>query len=98
MTARSGSSAFLIRHGRTVSLVGGLLVAAIGLAMIFDLLILLPQYFRFFVDRMSDPIESPLPAPSRRQPRRTASSARSPPPARSALCRRRGRGRSSSRS
>src|SRR4051794_11573417 len=38
---------FLVRHGRTVSLVGGLLVALIGLAMIFDLLILLPQYFRF---------------------------------------------------
>ena len=38
---------FLVRHGRVVSLVGGLLVAAIGLAMIFDLLILLPQYFRF---------------------------------------------------
>src|SRR5215203_5193998 len=36
---------FLVRHGRTVSLVGGLLVAAIGLAMIFDLLILLPRYF-----------------------------------------------------
>jgi cytochrome c biogenesis protein CcdA len=38
---------FLVRHGRVVSLVGGLLVAAIGFAMIFDLLILLPQYFRF---------------------------------------------------
>ena len=38
---------FLVRHGRAVSLVGGLLVAAIGFAMIFDLLILLPQYFRF---------------------------------------------------
>jgi cytochrome c-type biogenesis protein len=38
---------FLVRHGRVVSLVGGLLVAAIGLAMIFDLLILLPKYFRF---------------------------------------------------
>jgi cytochrome c-type biogenesis protein len=38
---------FLVRHGRTVSLIGGLLVALIGLAMIFDLLILLPQYFRF---------------------------------------------------
>jgi cytochrome c-type biogenesis protein len=39
---------FLVRHGRTVSFVGGLLVAAIGLAMIFDLLILLPRYFGFF--------------------------------------------------
>jgi cytochrome c-type biogenesis protein len=38
---------FLVRHGRTVSLIGGLLVAAIGLAMIFDLLILLPRYFGF---------------------------------------------------
>ncbi|MEO5966390.1 MAG: cytochrome c biogenesis protein CcdA [Candidatus Limnocylindrales bacterium] len=38
---------FLVRHGRVVSLVGGLLVVAIGIAMIFDLLILLPQYFRF---------------------------------------------------
>ena len=38
---------FLVRHGRVVSLIGGLLVAAIGVAMIFDLLILLPQYFRF---------------------------------------------------
>ena len=37
----------LVKHGRAVSLVGGLLVAAIGFAMIFDLLILLPQYFRF---------------------------------------------------
>ena len=38
---------FLVKHGRAVSMVGGLLVAAIGFAMIFDLLILLPQYFRF---------------------------------------------------
>jgi cytochrome c-type biogenesis protein len=38
---------FLVEHGRAVSLVGGLLVAAIGVAMIFDLLILLPQYFQF---------------------------------------------------
>jgi cytochrome c-type biogenesis protein len=37
----------LLRHGRTVSLIGGLLVAAIGLAMVFDLLRLLPQYFTF---------------------------------------------------
>ena len=39
--------AFLTRHGRVVSLIGGLLVAAIGVAMIFDLLVLLPQYFQF---------------------------------------------------
>ena len=37
----------LLRHGRTVSLVGGLLVAAIGVAMVFDLLRLAPQYFQF---------------------------------------------------
>lgn len=37
----------LVRHGRAVSLVGGLLVAAIGLAMIFDVLALLPRYFQF---------------------------------------------------
>jgi cytochrome c-type biogenesis protein len=37
----------LIRHGRVVSLVGGLLVVAIGLAMLFDLLILIPRYFTF---------------------------------------------------
>jgi cytochrome c-type biogenesis protein len=37
----------LVRHGRMVSLIGGLLVAAIGLAMIFDLLVLLPRYFTF---------------------------------------------------
>ncbi len=35
----------LVRHGRAVSLVGGLLVAAIGAAMILDLLALLPRYF-----------------------------------------------------
>ena len=28
----------LVRHGRAVSVIGGLLVVAIGLAMIFDLL------------------------------------------------------------
>jgi cytochrome c-type biogenesis protein len=38
---------FLVRHGGAVSLVGGLLVAAIGVAMMFDWLILLPQLFRF---------------------------------------------------
>jgi cytochrome c-type biogenesis protein len=37
----------LLRHGRVVSLVGGLLVAAIGVAMIFDWLSLLPRYFTF---------------------------------------------------
>ena len=37
----------LVRHGRIVSLVGGLLVVAIGLAMIFDLLVLLPRFFQF---------------------------------------------------
>ncbi len=37
----------LVRHGRVVSLIGGLLVAAIGFAMIFDLLVLLPRYFNF---------------------------------------------------
>jgi cytochrome c-type biogenesis protein len=38
---------FLVRHGRIVSLVGGLLVVAIGLAMMFDMLVLLPKYFQF---------------------------------------------------
>jgi cytochrome c-type biogenesis protein len=38
---------FLVKHGRVVSLVGGLLVVAIGLAMIFDWLVLLPRYFQF---------------------------------------------------
>jgi cytochrome c-type biogenesis protein len=37
----------LVRHGHTVSLVGGLLVTAIGVAMVLDLLRLLPQYFTF---------------------------------------------------
>jgi cytochrome c-type biogenesis protein len=37
----------LIRHGRTVSLIGGLLVAFIGVAMIFDWLSLLPRWFTF---------------------------------------------------
>jgi cytochrome c-type biogenesis protein len=37
----------LVRHGRAVSLVGGLLVALIGVAMVFDWLALLPQYFNF---------------------------------------------------
>jgi cytochrome c-type biogenesis protein len=37
----------LIRHGRAVSLVGGLLVAFIGVAMLFDWLALFPRYFNF---------------------------------------------------
>ncbi len=37
----------LVRHGRLVSLVGGLLVSAIGVAMVFDWLSLLPRYFDF---------------------------------------------------
>jgi cytochrome c-type biogenesis protein len=37
----------LVRHGRIVSLIGGLLVVAIGVAMLFDWLALLPRYFDF---------------------------------------------------
>ncbi len=37
----------LVRHGRAVSLIGGLLVAFIGVAMMFDWLALLPRYFNF---------------------------------------------------
>jgi len=37
----------LVRHGRVVSLIGGLLVAAIGVAMIFDWLSYLPRFFNF---------------------------------------------------
>ncbi len=37
----------LVRHGRLVNLIGGLLVVAIGLAMMLNLLVLLPQYFQF---------------------------------------------------
>ena len=37
----------LLRHGKTVSLIGGLLVVAIGVAMVFDWLVLLPRYFNF---------------------------------------------------
>ena len=37
----------LVRHGRAVSLIGGLLVAFIGVAMLFDWLALLPRYFSF---------------------------------------------------
>ena len=37
----------LLRHGRAVSIVGGLLVALIGVAMIFNWLALLPQFVPF---------------------------------------------------
>jgi cytochrome c-type biogenesis protein len=37
----------LVRHGQAVSIVGGLLVVAIGVAMVFDWLALLPQYVPF---------------------------------------------------
>jgi len=37
----------LVHHGRAVSLIGGLLVVAIGLAMVLDLLILVPRYLTF---------------------------------------------------
>jgi cytochrome c-type biogenesis protein len=37
----------LQRHAGTMSLIGGLLVAAIGVAMLLDLLPLLPRYFQF---------------------------------------------------
>jgi cytochrome c-type biogenesis protein len=37
----------LVRHGRLVSLVGGLLVALIGVAILFNWLALLPQYVPF---------------------------------------------------
>ena len=37
----------LTRHGQAVSLVGGLLVVAIGVAMLMDWLILLPRFFNF---------------------------------------------------
>jgi cytochrome c-type biogenesis protein len=37
----------LVRHGRTVSVIGGLLVVAIGVAMVMNWLALLPQYFQF---------------------------------------------------
>ena len=46
-TGRPGCLRPLVRHGRTVSLIGGLLVGAIGVAMVFDLLRLLPRYFTF---------------------------------------------------
>ena len=37
----------LVRHGQLVSLIGGLLVAFIGVAMLFGWLALLPRYFNF---------------------------------------------------
>ena len=37
----------LVRHGKTVSLIGGLLVAFIGLAMVLDWLSWLPRFFSF---------------------------------------------------
>jgi cytochrome c-type biogenesis protein len=37
----------LVRHGRAVSIIGGLLVVAIGVAMIMDWLALLPRWFNF---------------------------------------------------
>jgi len=37
----------LLQHGRAVSIIGGLLVALIGVAMIFNWLALLPQYVPF---------------------------------------------------
>jgi cytochrome c-type biogenesis protein len=42
-----GLIAPLLRRGQLVSLVGGLLVVAIGVAMLFDWLALLPQYVPF---------------------------------------------------
>lgn len=37
----------LVRRGRVVALIGGLLVAFIGVAMVFDWLSLFPRYFNF---------------------------------------------------
>lgn len=37
----------LVRHGRVISLIGGLLVVAIGVAMLFDWLKFLPRWFTF---------------------------------------------------
>ena len=37
----------LVRHGQLVSLIGGLLVAFIGVAMLFGWLALFPRYFNF---------------------------------------------------
>ena len=38
----------LVTHGRIVSLIGGLMVVAIGVAMIFDWLVVLPRFFNFY--------------------------------------------------
>jgi cytochrome c-type biogenesis protein len=37
----------LVRHGRAVSVIGGLLVVAIGVALVFDWLALVPRYIPF---------------------------------------------------
>jgi cytochrome c-type biogenesis protein len=37
----------LVRHGQAVSVIGGLLVIGVGVAMIMDWLAFLPQYFNF---------------------------------------------------
>ena len=37
----------LVRHGRAVSIIGGALVIAIGIAMVMDWLALLPRWFNF---------------------------------------------------
>ena len=37
----------LVRHGRAVSIIGGALVIAIGVAMVMDWLALLPRWFSF---------------------------------------------------
>jgi cytochrome c-type biogenesis protein len=39
----------LVRHGRAVSLIGGLLIALIGVAMIMDWLALLARFVPFYV-------------------------------------------------
>ena len=60
----------LVRHGRTVSLIGGLLVAFIGVAMIFDWLSLLPRYFNFTGDLSDRPtgVHPPAGAPRAHRP------------------------------
>ena len=47
MTARRASCDRCCGHGRAVAIIGGLLVVAIGLAMVLDLLRLAPRYFQF---------------------------------------------------
>ena len=68
---------FLVKHGRAVSMVGGLLVAAIGFAMIFDSPDPAAAVLPLHVVRMSDPIESAAPHRAAARPARR-SSARSP--------------------